>query len=186
MQKIISSLICLILLLTASPAVAFAQSASPSPSPSPAPSTESATPVDTFTLFWPIVAGKTKDDSMYFLKRAKEEVRGFFIFGKPQKAEYKVFLATKRLLEADSLITAGKTESASQTLDDVIKNLEEAANLMKDAKSDPARAGVIAETNKKLNNMNTLLEFLVNKGSEPQTKLKEAKDKTQALKADLQ
>ena len=69
-----------------------------SPSPNP-----TAGPVDTFTLFWPIVAGKTADDPIYFLKTFKESVREFLIFSKYRKADYNIRLAEKRLVEAEKL-----------------------------------------------------------------------------------
>lgn len=181
MLKIISFLVCFTFIFTASVVGVFAQQASPSASPTP--STESAAPsqIDTFTLFWPLTAGKTKADSMYFLKRIKEDMRGFLIFSKPQKAEYKVFLATKRVLEADSLISSGKSDIASQSLDDAIENLDEATSLMDQSKDDPARAAVVDEMKNKLKNINQLLSYLTRKGSEPASKIQETNDKSTSL-----
>lgn len=189
MKKIVSILILFVFSFTTLSLVSFVQAqnrmASPSPiaSPNPEVSTESATPqeLDRFTLFWPLVAGKTKVDSMYFLKRLKESARGLLIFGKPQKAEYEVFLATKRVLEADSLISLGKSDIASQTLDDANKNLDEAIKLMNDSKEDPGRSGVVDEVKKKLGNIDELLDFLIGIGSEPKGKIQEMKDKVNTL-----
>ena len=69
-----------------------------------------------FESFWPLSAGKTIDDSLYFLKIWKENLRGVLIFGVPQKAEYAIFLGTKRVLEAEKLIQTGKKDLAEQTL----------------------------------------------------------------------
>lgn len=68
-----------------------------------------------FESFWPLSAGKTIDDSLYFLKIWKENLRGVLIFGLPQKADYAVFLGTKRVLEAEKLIQVGKKDLAEQT-----------------------------------------------------------------------
>lgn len=68
-------------------------------------------------VFWPLSAGKTIDDSLYFLKQWKETLRGLIIFGQIQKADYQLTLVTKRLLEADKLMQQQKTVAASKTLD---------------------------------------------------------------------
>lgn len=68
-------------------------------------------------VFWPLSAGKTIDDSLYFLKQWKETLRGLIIFGQIQKADYQLTLATKRLLEADKLMQQQKFDAASKTLD---------------------------------------------------------------------
>lgn len=68
-------------------------------------------------VFWPLSAGKTVDDSLYFLKQWKETLRGLIIFGQIQKADYQLTLTTKRLLEADKLMQEKKTDAALKTLD---------------------------------------------------------------------
>src|SRR5258706_11685992 len=70
----------------------------PTPTPTPVPV------VNSFELFWPMSSGKTLQSKVYFLKTLKEEVRGFFIFGSAQKADYKIFLSIKRMLEAEALM----------------------------------------------------------------------------------
>ena len=84
--------------------------ASPTPTPTVA-------PVSSFDLFWPMVAGKTMESKVYFLKTAKENLRGLLIFGAPQKADYGVFLSVKRVLEAELLINSSKNDLAIKTLD---------------------------------------------------------------------
>jgi len=83
--------------------------------------------LNSFELFWPLAAGRTRGDSLYFLKRLKEKVRGALIFGKPQKAEYKVFLTTKRVLEAEKLLNEGKSNLVNETLTEALEELEEAS-----------------------------------------------------------
>lgn len=74
-------------------------------------------------LFWPLSAGKTMDDSFYFLKLWKEDIRGIFIFGEAQKADYEVMLSTKRILEAEKLLKSGKDELATKTLEKALNQL---------------------------------------------------------------
>ena len=80
-----------------------------------------SSPKTTFEAFWPMTAGKTVDDSLYFLKIWKETLRGIIVFGNPQKAEYAVYLGTKRILEADKLFNDGKKELADKTLDKALE-----------------------------------------------------------------
>lgn len=79
--------------------------------------------VNSFDLFWPVVAGKTRGDSLYFAKKLKENLRGLFIFGAPEKADYMAFLATKRIVEAEKLMNDNKKDLADGTLDEVIADL---------------------------------------------------------------
>lgn len=112
--------------------------------------------VNAFELFWPVTAGKTIDDTWYFLKTFKENLRAVIIFGSDQKADYYTLLATKRLLEADALIKSAQYELADKTLklsEDKIKAAnKEVASIQKN-KFGPT----IFEINNKLNNMNTYL-----------------------------
>jgi len=89
-----------------------------SPKASPA-----AAQISSFELFWPIVAGKTMDEPWYFLKSFKENLRGMLIFGSPQKADYELLLATKRVVEAEKLINGGKTDYANKTLEIALQEL---------------------------------------------------------------
>lgn len=86
---------------------------------------------DPHAAFWPLSAGKTIDDNLFFLKSWKETLRGWFIFGGIQKADYEVQLTIKRLLEVDKLIGQQKGDAALKTLDkanlqltDVFKRVE--------------------------------------------------------------
>lgn len=83
--------------------------------------------VNSYELFWPLVAGKTMADGfVYQLKILKEDVRGYLIFGPAQKANYQVFQASKRLLEAEKLVLDKKDDLASLTLDKAIALLSAA------------------------------------------------------------
>jgi len=140
----------------------------------------SSASLSAFELFWPISPGKTLDESMYFLKDLKEKIRGALIFGTPQKAEYAVLLATKRVLEAEKLIERGKNDLANQTLDlaqaqfeMAKKNLEIAKN-----KKEPLKeSGGVIYT--RLQNLEKYLTYLM-------TKQESNKDKLQAVLTQVQ
>lgn len=134
----------------------------PSASPSPTP----VAAVNTFDLFWPIVPGKVEGDSLYFLKTLKEKVRGLLIFGTPQKADYFVFISTKRAVEADQLLKDGKTDLASKTLDNFLNRINYSESLWQKAKA----SGDVPQSNrdnisKQLTNLDTLFKYLSSKNS---------------------
>lgn len=70
-----------------------------------------------YELFWPLTAGKTVDEPLYFLKLWKENIQGMLIFNTAKKADYEVMLATKRILEAEKLFKDGKKDLAIQSLE---------------------------------------------------------------------
>ena len=104
-----------------SPNVAFSEEASSSPK-------------STFEAFWPLTAGRTADDPLYYLKVWKENLRGVLIFGNPQKAEYAVLMGTKRVLEADKLLQGGKKDLADKTLGKASEQFDIAKKNLNDAK----------------------------------------------------
>lgn len=86
-------------------------------------STESAKveKVNSFELFWPIVAGKVGGEPLYFLKSLKETLREALIFSDFKKADYTITLSEKRTVEAEKLFltnrdytNAAKSLSAAQ------------------------------------------------------------------------
>ena len=76
-----------------------------------------------YELFWPLTAGKTMDDPLYFLKLWKEDIGGLFIFNVAKKADYGVMLSTKRILEAEKLLKEEKEDLAVKTLDKALAQL---------------------------------------------------------------
>lgn len=89
--------------------------------------------VSSYEMFWPIVAGKTKGDSLYSLKLLKEKIRGFFIFGSFKKAEYNITLSEKRTVEAEKLLNEGDFENAEETFDLLMKKREKALEYIEKA-----------------------------------------------------
>lgn len=125
---------------------------------------EEVAEINSFELFWPIVAGKTQGDSLYSLKTFKEKVRGWFIFGKPQKAEYAVFLATKRVIEAEKLINEGKKDLTNETLDRAIFQFEVAEENINAVQGSLGSA--VNEINNKLDNLETFMPWLISQNEE--------------------
>lgn len=110
----------------------------------PAPTATPVPQVDSFALFWPMSAGKTMQSKIYFLKTLKEKIRGFFIFGSAQKADYDIFLGIKRMLEAEALMKANVPDLANKTLDSAAAEFDSANSALTNAKN----AGSVDQTTK--------------------------------------
>ncbi len=110
MRKVIKIFIfSLALLFTLTNSVSAATPV-PSPSPTPMPSS--------FEMFWPVVAGKVKGESLYGLKILKEKLREAIIFSDFRKADYNITLSVKRVVEAEKLYLQDKKyENAKMTLE---------------------------------------------------------------------
>ncbi len=123
------------------------------PTPTPVPI------INSFELFWPMTAGKTMQSKIYFLKTLKEDIRGFFIFGSAQKADYNIFLGIKRLLEAESLIKSNVPDLANKTLTAAANRLDKANSALTNAKN----SGDIDQTTKdEINNRVANSKLFVN------------------------
>lgn len=118
--------------------------------------------VSSYELFWPVTAGKTLGDSLYGLKIFKEKLRGAFIFGKLQKLDYSLFLATKRVVEAEKLLNEGKVDLAKATLAKMDRVLDTASANIDIPKELKSKSEVDA-LNKRLDNLETFLKWLVTK-----------------------
>lgn len=128
----------------------------PSPAPSPIPQV-----VNSYELFWPMVSGKTLGDSLYSLKIFKEKIRSALIFGKAQKADNYLFLAAKRLLETEKLLTDKKEDLASKSLDNFLSTLMMGLANWEKAKTEESTTSAIKENiNNRLNNIDVLLKYL--------------------------
>jgi len=143
--------------------------------------------VDSYELFWPLVAGKTAGDSWYFLKTSKEKVRGSFIFGNVQKADYMVLLATKRILEAEKLVSEKKFELADWTLNQSLFNLNKALISIKKAGGEKTvfqnRAANVVN---RLNNLNEFLPYLTEKSDSNKEILNQISSKVKEVISVLQ
>lgn len=144
-----------------------------SPSPSPVPA------VSSFELFWPVVPGRTMGDSLYSLKVLKENIRGILIFGKPQKAEYEIFLATKRVAETEKLLAEGKGDLAKRTLEKMSAHLSSASSNV--AASGGQRADNVDAVNKKLDSLEIFLAWLASKNEGAKDQLLSVLDEVKRL-----
>lgn len=118
--------------------------------------------IDSYELFWPIVAGKTLGDSGYFLKTFKESLREALIFGKVQKSDYQLFLTTKRIIEAEKLIINNRSDLVLKTLDKAIAKLSSAKINYDKAKNNSSVVGSSKdEINNKLSNLEKFTPQLI-------------------------
>ena len=148
-------------------------------------STPTATPipvVDSFSLFWPMSAGKTVQSKVYFLKTLKEKVRGFFIFGSADKADYNLFLGIKRMLEAESLMKGNLPDLANKTLDMASIEVDKANSNLTNAKN----SGSVVQTTKdeintRVSNLKKFVSSLMSQYPDYKTKLQSILDKLNSL-----
>ncbi len=87
--------------------------------------------VNSYELFWPVVAGKVRGDSMYFLKSLKESLRELITFSTYKKVDYNILLSEKRTVEAEKLILDNKNDKdIDTTLSEAQKKREKAHALL--------------------------------------------------------
>ena len=135
---------------------ASAISAKPTPTPSAVPSTQ----INSFEFFWPLASGKTQGESLYGLKRLKENMRGWLIFSPIKKADYLAFLATKRVLEAEKLAKDQKPELAKETLNQAARDIENSdKNLVKSISTGEQGGPARSSLAEKLNKLETFLKW---------------------------
>lgn len=190
MKKFLFSLIGILLLSISSSfldPVYSKGSTSSLPTISPSPTPQIKEEINSFEMFWPLVAGKTVDDGfVYPLKKLKENFRGMLIFGRVQKADYLVFLATKRVLEAEKLIKENKYKLANKTLDDALGQLSVAEKKIQGF-SRPEKSSV---RNKEIVgrafNIEKLVVLLASQESGSSDKLREVADKASSIPKKLQ
>lgn len=120
--------------------------------------------INSFELFWPLVAGKTPDDPLYFLKSFKEKVRYMLIFSPARKADYSLFLATKRLLEYEKLLTGTKNDVSQKALNLAFDEFTQVEKNLSLALSKSESLGDLKSSMmNRLNNLDTFLEWLISK-----------------------
>jgi len=102
---VIAFLLVIVFLL---PLQTFAQENQASPS---------AQTVDVYSLFWPVVPGKTVSDSMFWAKQLKENLGGLFKFGSINQASYKTEIAEKRFVESYKLLEDKDYDNAFKSLE---------------------------------------------------------------------
>lgn len=123
--------------------------------------------IDSYELFWPLVAGKTRGDSTYSLKRLKEKIRGWLIFNDSKKVDYALFLSTKRVIEAEQLLKENREGDALKTLEEMSKELDFTLarweKFKQSGKDSPEKMNIANQ----LNNFQKFLPHLANKYSEP-------------------
>lgn len=129
MSKFLGSLFLALLLsvVTIYPASAQIQKATSTPTISPV-------KVNSYELFYPIVAGITEGDFWYNLKQVRESIAEKLTFGDIKKADYHLILSKKRLVEAEKLLLVKKDlANAKKTLEKSTQELKTAVSLTKTA-----------------------------------------------------
>lgn len=148
----------------------------PTPSSTPVPN------VDSFELFWPMVSGKTMQSKIYFLKTLKEKIRGFFIFGSSQKANYEIFIGIKRMLEAEALIKGNVPDLANKTLDSAISDFDKANSKLTDAKnSSDVPKDIKDEINMRVSNLKQFVNSMMKQHPDFKPKLQTVLDRLNSL-----
>lgn len=162
-MKSIKAVAVSLLLLLILPLNAFAATVKPK-------ATQKPVEVNSFEMFWPIVAGKVEGDSLYGLKAYKEKVRGFLIFSNLKKAEYNALLSEKRLLEYEKLVIEKKDyENSKKALNSLKQTQESTISLLKKAKEEGMDVSVTSQNILSIfEKENTLLQSLLTKVEESQ------------------
>lgn len=134
-MRLFSKLVVSVLLFTLvlAPAGVFAHEAD-APHEESTESAQHVEKVNSYELFWPIVAGKAMGEPLYFLKSLKESIREFLIFSAFKKAEYNITLSEKRTVEAEKLLMDKKDyENGKKSLAAAQTRREKALTLLKKA-----------------------------------------------------
>lgn len=117
-------------LLVLSPSSVYAVEAKGTPSPSP------TTEVNSFDMFWPVVAGKVNGERFYSLKIFKENAREKLIYSKYKRVDYNRLLSEKRTVEAEKLYLIVKNYSGGKVaLERAQEKRETAISLMKEVEA---------------------------------------------------
>ncbi len=105
----------------------------------PIPTTQASESVNSYELFWPVVAGRVMGEPLYPLKMLKEKVRQMFILGDYRKVDYNIFLSVKRTVEAEKLFIEKKDyKNAKKTLDAAQVKREKARDIIMSLKAEDA------------------------------------------------
>lgn len=160
--------------------VAFAQENMESSSSIPTPIVNNS-----YTFFWPVVAGKTIDDKLFFLKELKEKFTGMFIFGEAEKVDYAVQLSTKRILEAEKLLKENKESFAMETLEKAEAQLSSAVDALNSVKEkSKSNPNTMVNIKKQVENLDEFLPNLkLNTGEGIQAKIDEVYKRVNDIKA---
>jgi len=123
--------------------------------------------ISSFELFWPVVAGKTVDDNMYFLKSFKEKLRGSLIFSDSRKMDYDIFLSVKRVVESEKLVDEGKADFAKTTVGEAENQVTKAKEEFVKGKEAKVDFGEVApQIIDRLSNMEKLIVWLSSKNEQ--------------------
>ena len=133
-------------------------------------------------IFWPLSAGKTIDDKLFILKELKENLKGMIVFGSMQKAEYRINLGTKRLLEVDKLLQEKKVEASLKTLDNANKQFDAALGNIEKTKKNNMQEKIKLSIIDRLQKVRQYGKILQNKGNDDiKQKLEDVNNKEEKM-----
>lgn len=144
-----------VLLLLGNTGSAFAQENLPATASAATPNIS-----DSYTLFWPVVAGKTMDNRLFFLKEWKESIKGVFIFGRAESVDYEIQLSTKRILETEKLLNEKKNIYALKSLERAKEYLISAHQGLQSSEKNKLNHDAINNINNQLENLDMFLVSL--------------------------
>ncbi len=163
--------------------VRYTPAPTPVATPTPTPEIEK---VNSFELLWPLAPGKTMTSKLYQLKLLKERIRGLLIFGKPQKANYKLLLGTKRLLEAEFLMNSSNKDIADKTLDLGIDDFNKTESNIEAARAGAGMpADIRAEMGDRVTRLTKLVKWLISQNKDEKDKLQTILDKLGQISSNL-
>lgn len=134
------------------------------PTPTPTPQSNQ----DSYVLFYPVVAGKTEGESLYSLKLIRDRLIELFTFGNEKKSEINLKIATKRFLEAEKLLKAGKPNLAQNALDKFLAQLTKSYDHTLKAQQSESFADLLDQTDRKIQKYQIVLNQLLTTTPESQ------------------
>jgi len=122
--------------------------------------------MNTYELFWPLVAGKVPGDRFYKFKAWRDQLMGKLIFSSFKKAEYFKLQANKRLIEAEKLLEIDRQSFLPTTVDQSAALLEQGAALAFAGEASDQKLWLQEEFAKDIRRHQVILERMKEKISE--------------------
>lgn len=115
-----------------------------------------------YVLFYPVVAGKTEGETLYFVKLLRDRIAEMLTFGNEKKTGVELRIATKRLLEAEKLSKTGKADLFRNTLSKFNTKLASAYDRIMKTKDSDTFPELIDEMEQNIQKYQIILNQLVN------------------------
>jgi hypothetical protein len=140
------------------------------------------TSVNSFEMFWPLVAGKTVEDGLvYSLKNVKENIRYALLFKPGEKANYKIFIVVKRMLEGEKLLNEKKFSGAEKSFNKAKSELDKTGDLINESIAVDKQNPLTPETSKRLEDIGMFANWLSTTQTGAPAVLKEIKSEVDSF-----